>query len=141
MKSIFAIAVYILVITAASGQEPKKLPPAPDGVTIQENVRYLPPERTETADLYLPTRRAKQVRSPAVVIIHGGGWTGGDKSAAREFNIGTNLALNGYVAISINYVLATAQARRGQNCTIATAVRWQRARTPSDCKSIPTASA
>ena len=41
------------------------------------------------------------------MIIHGGGWTGGDKGAKREINIGTTLALHGYVCISINYALAS----------------------------------
>ena len=45
------------------------------------------------------------VLRPAVLIIHGGGWTGGDKGAKREINIGTTLAEHGYVGMSINYVL------------------------------------
>jgi len=67
-----------------------------------------------------------------VVIIHGGGWTGGDKGAAREINIGTNLALNGYVGLSINYVLAStnkavSKATWPQNLhDCMTAVRWLR---------------
>lgn len=132
MKSILCavvLGVSMAFIAAASGQEPaKKLPPAPEGVTIEQNVPYLAPGRTETADLYLPAQRAKETRSPAVVIIHGGGWTGGDKAAAREFNIGTNLALKGYVALSINYVLATKdKATWPQNLhDCMTAVRWLR---------------
>jgi acetyl esterase/lipase len=121
--------VSLTILPATFGQEqPKKLPPPPEGVTIEQNITYLAPERKETADLYFPTKRAKAVRSPAVVIIHGGGWTGGDKAAAREFNIGTTLALNGYVAISINYVLATKdQATWPQNLhDCLTAVRWLR---------------
>src|SRR5687768_7447602 len=38
-------------------------------------------------------------------MIHGGGWVGGDKAAAREFNIGTTLAAAGYVCASVNYKL------------------------------------
>ncbi len=131
MKPTLLFASLLLALTTphgASAQAPKKLPPAPDGVTIEQNVAYLAPGRTETADLYLPAKRAKDVRSAAVVIIHGGGWTGGDKAAAREFNIGTNLALNGYVAISINYLLATKEKATWPNnlhdCM--TAVRWLR---------------
>src|SRR6476646_8959415 len=105
---VISLSLCMTILAGAFGQETaKKLPPAPEGVVIEQNVSYLAPGRTETADLYLPAKRAKGVRSPAVVIIHGGGWTGGDKAAAREFNIGTTLALNGYVGLSINYVLAT----------------------------------
>jgi acetyl esterase/lipase len=127
--NVIAMGLSITILGGVFGQEPaKKLPPAPDGVTIEQDIAYLTADRKETADLYLPAKRGKDVRSPAVVIIHGGGWTGGDKAAAREFNIGTNLALKGYVAISINYVLATKdKATWPQNLhDCMTAVRWLR---------------
>jgi acetyl esterase/lipase len=105
--------IALLLLTAACGlaatapttapTSKPVLPPAPRGVTIRQNVAYLSPDREEKLDLYLPSPRDKSSRSPAVLIIHGGGWTGGDKAAAREFNIGTTLALHGYVAASVNY--------------------------------------
>lgn len=75
-------------------------------VRIQKDIEYLGPEREEKADLYLPPVSEQGKRYPGVVIIHGGGWTGGDKGAAREINIGTTLASKGYVCLSINYQLA-----------------------------------
>lgn len=101
---------------------------APDGVTIERDIAYLPAGRTEKADLYLPANRAKEVRSPAVLMIHGGGWSSGTKSAQREFNIGTNLALNGYVGLSIDYALAEkGKVTWPQNLhDCKTAVRWLR---------------
>ena len=80
------------------------LPPAPDGTVIERDVAYLPPGRKEKLDLYLPADRPQAARSPAVVIIHGGGWSGGDKSSSREFNIGTTLAKAGYVCASVEYL-------------------------------------
>src|SRR5947207_13954749 len=109
------LATVVLLASLAQpglAQEAKKksaqppLPATPDGVVIEQDVAYLPADRAEKADLYFPAKRDQGVRSPAVVIIHGGGWTSGDKAAIREFNIGTNLALNGYVGLSINYILA-----------------------------------
>ena len=44
-----------------------------------------------------------------MLITHGGGWSGGDKGAAREQNIGTTLAKSGYVGASVNYLLAKKQ--------------------------------
>lgn len=73
---------------------------------IRKDVPYLGTERTEKGDLYLPPVDSKKPR-PAVVIIHGGGWTSGDKGARREINIGTTLANAGYVCLSINYRLQT----------------------------------
>ena len=77
-----------------------------DEVSVQRDVAYLGPDRKEKLDLYLPGTIPEGQRLPAVVIIHGGGWFGGDKGARREQNIGTNLARAGYVCASINYLLA-----------------------------------
>ena len=75
-------------------------------VHIDKDVEYLEPGRAEKADLYLPPVQEPGAKYPGVVIIHGGGWTGGDKGAAREIQIGTTLASHGYVCMSINYQLA-----------------------------------
>lgn len=100
-----------------------------DKILIERGVRYLADGRDEKADLYYPLNRGPDVRSPAVVIIHGGGWTGGKRDAARELNIGTALALNGYVGMSIDYLLATEDKPSWptnlHDCK--TAVRWLRA--------------
>jgi len=102
----------------------------PENVRIQKDVDYLGGQRSEKADLYLPVQMKAGVLRPAVVIIHGGGWTNGDKDAARERNIGTTLALNGYVGMSINYLLNDKQATSStwpQNLyDCKTAVRWLR---------------
>lgn len=74
-------------------------------VVIQREVAFLAPDRKEKLDLYLPPSRPPGTRSPGIVIIHGGGWTGGSKSAGRELNIGTTLAKAGYVCVSIDYRL------------------------------------
>jgi acetyl esterase/lipase len=74
-------------------------------VVIQREVAFLTPDRKEKLDLYLPPNRAPGTRSPGIVIIHGGGWTGGSKSAGRELNIGTTLAKAGYICVSIDYRL------------------------------------
>ena len=94
-RSLLVLCALLLAVTASSrfvpviGAEPAASDPT-DKVVIEKNVAYLPADRTEKADLYLPSKRAAEVRSPAVVIIHGGGWSGGKKDAAREINIGTN---------------------------------------------------
>ena len=85
------LAAIALMLTRETTAQSTKFPAAPEGVVIERGVAYLPERRAEKADLYLPARREAAVRSPAVVIIHGGGWTGGKRDAAREFNIGTNL--------------------------------------------------
>lgn len=114
------LSALLLLSAAFAGEE----------VRVELNVDYLGPNRKEQADLYLPATAGPGERFPAVVIIHGGGWTGGDKHAAREINIGTTLALHGYVGMSINYQLATKDSTEPawpQNLfDCKTAVRWLR---------------
>jgi acetyl esterase/lipase len=82
-------------------------------VRIQKDVDYLGAGRAEKMDLYLPEGAPPAGGRPAVLILHGGGWSGGDKGAAREINIGTTLARAGYVGASINYVLGEKVPGRG----------------------------
>ena len=98
-------------------------------VVIEKDISYLGPGRSEKLDLYRPAADPKpgELR-PGIVIIHGGGWTGGDKGARREINIGTTLASHGYVCASINYALASpghpTWPTNLQDCK--RAVRWLR---------------
>ncbi len=79
-------------------------------VRIEKDVAYLGADRSEKLDFYFPQGHDPKADKPkpAIVIIHGGGWYGGDKGARREINIGTTLAKAGYVCASINYELAEA---------------------------------
>ncbi len=73
--------------------------------TLIKDVAYLAPDRAEKLDVYLPTPPAAGKLSPAVVWIHGGGWTGGTKNEARAKEICGTLTNAGYVAVSIDYRL------------------------------------
>ncbi|NNE90820.1 MAG: alpha/beta hydrolase [Verrucomicrobiales bacterium] len=84
----------VLISNSLSGQE----------VEVLKNIPFT--DHGPKLDLYLPPEDGSIGLRPAVLIVHGGGWHGGDKAAAREKNIGTNLAKAGYVCASINYVLA-----------------------------------
>lgn len=104
---------------------------AADKIRIERDVDYLASGRKEKADLYLPADPRPERGFPAVVIIHGGGWSVGHKRAAREVNIGTTLSKNGYVGMSIDYLLANDShpgptwPQNLHDCK--TAVRWLRA--------------
>ena len=97
----------------------------PDGVTIRRDLTFLAPDREEKLDLYQPSKRGGEP-APAVVIIHGGGWTSGDKAREREFVTGTTLAKEGYVAISINYELGASRRWPNNLHDCKNAVRWLR---------------
>ena len=83
----------------------------------------------ERADLYRPRILLKP--SPAVLVIHGGGWVAGRKDSPREAALSNTLALHGFTVMSINYKLGTADGsdrcwpQNLHDCK--TAVRWLRA--------------
>ncbi len=54
-------------------------------------------------DVYKPTDNAK--KRPAILLIHGGGFSGGDKSDVNIVNLANYFASRGWVAFSINYRL------------------------------------
>lgn len=99
-------------------------------IKVEKDIDYLGDPGGPKADLYAPAK-APGGPMPAVVIIHGGGWVGGDKADKREVNIATTLARHGYLALSINYVLYTKASGRPTWPTnlhqCKTAVRWLRA--------------
>lgn len=113
---------------ALSADLPKQTDKA--DVTVERDISYLDPERAEKADLYLPLPHADGQKPGAIVVIHGGGWVGGDKAAAREKNICPTLARHGYAALSINYKLSepgnkmSAWPQNLHDCK--NAVRWLR---------------
>ena len=103
----------------------------PPGIKIEWDVPYLASDREEKCDLYLPTNSSAGKLRAAILIIHGGGFNDGDKARGREINFCTNLAVNGYVCMSINYKLSRPNARQiptwPQSLYDAkTAVRWLR---------------
>lgn len=74
-------------------------------IQVLKDIAYLDGDRAEKMDLYRPDIDPRD-RLPAVLVIHGGGWSGGDKDGARERQICETLAKAGFVAATINYLLA-----------------------------------
>jgi acetyl esterase/lipase len=77
-------------------------------------------------DVYEPAAPSPGLR-PAVILIHGGGWTSFDKTTMR--GMGTFLARSGYVAFSVDYRLMHGAENRWpvQLLDVQRAVRWIRA--------------
>ena len=125
----FLFPLFICV-NVALAQSPKTEtnPKYPDDVRVTADIEFLPSGRKEKADLYFPKTLEEGKIYPAVVMIHGGGWTSGSKHAARELNVCGNLARAGYIAMSVNYLLSDkGQVVWPQNMhDCQTAVRWLR---------------
>jgi acetyl esterase/lipase len=112
---------------AAYGSPHMTMPPTP--VFRLSDIPFLGAERKEKLDLYFPNG-PKRVDRPAVVFIHGGGFTGGDKAEYRSASVSADLCREGYVVVSCNYVLGS-KTKPGvwpQNIAdCRNAVRWVRA--------------
>jgi dienelactone hydrolase len=112
-------------------------------VAVTNNIQYgTAPDSQGTPvalrlDLYAPTGDTQGNR-PALVWVHGGGFSGGDKGNPLPVDVATTFAKQGYVVVSINYRLlgSGCTSNPGQpSCTIAAleaqhdaqaAVRWLR---------------
>ncbi len=86
-------------------------------------------------DLYQPTGDTQTLR-PALVWVHGGSFSGGDKTNFVPVDVANTFSKMGYVVVSINYrLLGSGCVANPSNCTIAAieaqhdaqaAVRWLR---------------
>jgi acetyl esterase/lipase len=86
-------------------------------------------------DLYQPTGDT-QLKRPALVWVHGGSFSGGDKTNVVPVDVAQTFAKQGYVVVSINYrLLGSGCVGNPSQCTVAAieaqhdaqaAIRWLR---------------
>lgn len=95
-----------------------------DGVRVDRDLRYGHAEQM-VLDVYR-RRRSSRLHRAAVLVVHGGGWTSGDKR--KMDGIARELARGGFVAFNVNYTLADRwrPGFPGQLRELAAAVRWIR---------------
>ena len=121
------VAKIPALAAAAYGRPHMTMPPTP--VFRLSDVPFLGAGRKEKLDLYFPSGDFRSNR-PAVVFIHGGGFTGGDKAEYRSASVSADLCRAGYVVVSCNYVLGPKDKSGVWPQNIAdcrNAVRWVRA--------------
>ena len=119
----------ILALSATAFAQTKAKPPSlpsdpPENVKAELDITYgKTPEQELKLDVYRPKSGGDKL--PACVLVHGGGWTGGNKEKFRPLAIA--LAEKGYVVANIEYRLAPAAKYPAgvQDCSLA--VRWVRA--------------
>jgi acetyl esterase/lipase len=133
-KIVFAFAVLILVVLPLLAQQaspttksPAPASGAPAAGPVHSNITYgVAGGETLLLDVFEPANNTGQPR-PAIVLVHGGGWTGFDKSTMQP--LARFLALAGFVAVPVNYRLFHDDATRwpAQLDDVQRAVRWVRA--------------
>ena len=129
-RAAFLIAIFALNASAFAQTTTKSAKAAPlseeppDSVKAELDITYgKTPEQELKLDVYRP--KAGGDKLPACVLVHGGGWTGGNKEKFRPLAIA--LAAKGYVVANIEYRLAPAAKYPAcvRDCSLA--VRWVRA--------------
>jgi len=121
MFKVAVVAVLWVVLGVTAGWAE---PPGPSEVRL--NIPY-GPDPAQQLDLCLPAATQPSERRPAVVMIHGGYWTVGDKGAYAQ--LCKMAADQGIVAVSIDYRLANASEHNrwpAQLVDAQLAVRWLR---------------
>ena len=125
MRRLLTLTVTVAAGVTAAVAAPVGAAGAQAGATATEvDVVYRTVDGEQVrADVYLPA--GSSTDRPAVLLLHGGGWEGGDKSELEW--AGAALADLGYVAVSANYRLAPEHPFPAAVDDVRAAVRWLRA--------------
>ncbi len=127
---VFSMTKWALFLTAAMlGVTPgiaAQTAPANPLSSVQQDVPYgTAGGHPLLLDIYEPIEQSPDLH-PAVVLIHGGGWTSFDKSTMHS--MGMFLARCGFVAFSVDYRLQHGKENLwpAQLDDVQRAVRWRR---------------
>lgn len=99
-------------------------PQLPDGIGVDSNLVYCNIDgRALHLDVFYPKRHASAKR-PAVLLIHGGGWRSGSRD--QQVPMAQQLAVKGYVAITVEYRLSPEAKYPAAVYDLKSAIRWMR---------------
>ncbi|HBL48309.1 alpha/beta hydrolase [Gimesia sp.] len=120
--------------SSAQNQKAKKevpilsnIAPLPRDLKVIEDIEYRPGDRRAwKLDLVMPRERSETPR-PAIIFVHGGGWSSGDKGRGIFRSGPVEYANLGYVCISVNYRLSDDDPFPACLQDVKCAVRWLRA--------------
>src|SRR6476469_6217427 len=102
MKQLFSLLVLLVFVSC---QKETTGTAAESGEKVLQNVPY-GNDGQQQMDIYLPANR-NTTDTKALVLIHGGAWTSGDKTDFNEFIAILKQRLPGYALFNINYRLAS----------------------------------
>lgn len=95
--------------------------PAPVEAKIETHVFARPAGEELKLDFYRPAR-AGAAGAPCIVVVHGGGWDGGDRHQIPEWN--HRWAARGYAVAAISYRLAPKFIWPAQRDDVLAAIAW-----------------
>lgn len=125
------LALALAVSTAACSQRrdptvaPTLAAPTDSGIITENDIVY---RQIDGADLEMNACLPEAAEAaPAVVLLHGGGFTTGSRDDEGVSNLCVWLAEQGYAAFPLSYRMAPASIYPSQTEDVATAVQWLRA--------------
>lgn len=114
------ILLFLLALTVAAQTQEKQ-------ITVTENVAYRTDVGPSTVlDLAQPMFGPQQNR-PAILIIHGGGWSAGSKNDMVYRTLMIDYAMKGYVVANMNYRLTQEAPLPACIEDVRCAIRWMKA--------------
>ena len=112
-----------LLATLGLAQQPQTPAPLPDSVSVEANIPYDQYKQT-VLDIMQP-KAASTRKRPGVIVIHGGGWTGGQKEAMVERYCLPYLG-KGFVVANVEYRLADVAPAPAAVMDVLKAANWFR---------------
>lgn len=106
LKNLFPVAIFFLLLSASCNKSDTAITPTPTPVaarTIMDTSYGA--DSKQKMDVYLPASRTT-TNTKVLILIHGGGWTGGDKSDFAALIDTLKQRLPDYAIFNINYRLA-----------------------------------
>jgi acetyl esterase/lipase len=119
MAKLHVVALVTALCFPALAQDTR--PTIPDSISLEPNIPYGQYKET-VLDVYQPKVPATQKR-PGVVVIHGGGWTGGTKDD-YGVRVCSRYVEKGFVCASVEYRLAKVATAPAAVIDVLNAAHW-----------------
>jgi len=110
MKLMYSILLATSMMATACNKSDDENAPTSTQESISKDVSY-GADVMQKMDIYLPANRSMNT-TKVMVLIHGGGWTGGDKSEFDPYITKIRQTLPDYAFFNINYRLANNTSNR-----------------------------
>ena len=121
MKKTIAILVFSVLTLSLTAQTEQR------SIKVTENIAYRTDVGPSTVlDLAEPQFGPKTNR-PAILIIHGGGWSAGSKNDIVYRSLMVDYAMKGYVVCNMNYRLVQEAPMPACIEDVRCAIRWMKA--------------
>ncbi|PKA84565.1 acetyl esterase/lipase [Ulvibacter sp. MAR_2010_11] len=98
-------SIVLLLLIGCSSENDQNNDTLPLTAETRMNVSY-GADPQQVYDIYLPAGRT-EAKTKVIVLIHGGGWTGGDKTDMQEFIPILQQSHPKHAIVNMNYILAT----------------------------------